>query len=114
MDSNESKTLNKRLITTLKNNCGMQEATTLPSNTSTYRRGTSQLDYVLCSSTIQHYIRFICLQDYGTICSSDHKSYILDIDIKHWVCSNSDALKQDRTRQITSLSYKKIAKYKKK
>ena len=86
----------------------------IPQNISTYRRGTSQIDYVMCSPRISSFIRFIHLQDYGTICTSDHKSFIMDLDFNQWVGCSIEAAKEQRKRIISSIQPKKISAYKQK
>ena len=107
MDSNENKNMNKVFINKLKQQCGLEEAMDVSQNTSTYRRGTSQIDYAMCSPGIRSFIRFISLQDYGTICTSDHKSFILDLDFNHWVGCSIEAAKEQRKRIISSINQKK-------
>ena len=62
-----------------------QEAIDLPPETTTYRRGTKQIDFVMCTPNIMPYIRHIELQEFGHICSSDHRGFIFDIDMKKWI-----------------------------
>lgn len=112
MDSNEHRAANKAFINKIVQNNGLLEAMKSNEKTTTYRRRTSQLDYIMCSPNLLPFIRYIQLQEFGTIFTSDHKSYIIDIALVDWLKCGKDKVPSLGMRVITSLSKTKIAKYK--
>ena len=72
------------IIYKLINTCQLIETIEKENTSSTYARGNSQIDFILCSQHIHPYISFATIQQFGTICMSDHKSILIDIDLNKY------------------------------
>ena len=83
IDANTSRHDKNGIVNQLKLQQGLIEAIETKHETPTYQRGTTQIDFILCSPQLRPFIRYNTIQPFGEICGSDHKIMIIDIDLPH-------------------------------
>ena len=84
IDANTTRDNKDVIIHKLVKTCQLIEAIETEHTSPTYARGNSQIDFILCSQHIHPYISFATIQQFGTICMSDHKSILIDINLNKY------------------------------
>ena len=51
----------------------------------THKRGSKQIDTIMCSQMISTYITQASFQPFDEICESDHRSMHIDIKLKYYI-----------------------------
>ena len=112
MELNDNKNINKSLVNKIRQQCDLIETIDIPPNTTTYKCGTSQIDYAICSPRILTFIRFNPLHEFGTICTSNHRRFIIDLAFEKWVDTIIYIARHQRLRLMFSINPMKTATYK--
>ena len=78
----------------------------------TFRHGQYQVDYILCSNHLAPHITHSSIQEFGEICSSDHRSLLLDIKLNDYIQQSINLPNAHIERLITPKKPKHISLYK--
>jgi hypothetical protein len=93
-------------IATYTHNCGLsnimskrhaESGTDIPN---THLRGSKQIDFVLTTAGIAHFIQAIGLLDFDVIFGTDHRTFFIDIDMDRFFGSATETLPTQRFMQL--------------
>ena len=113
-DANASQHKKNGVIQKLCDTCGLQVVNhSYDSNIPTHIYGKDQIDFFMCSQDLTQYVSSLTIQEFGTICDSDHRSLMLDISLKFFLSGSLQRSISSNERIITTKKPKHIATYKK-
>ena len=115
-DFNESVRKKNGIIEQLNHQCLLKETQFNPDNKEipTYRRGSNQIDTIMCSDHISHHIKQAAIQPYDVICESDHRSMYIDIMLKEYIHTCITNNKTQPGRALCSNHPSNVKEYKEK